>query len=136
MEKQLTFKQQRFVEEFLVDSNATQAAIRAGYSKRSAAQIGESNMRKHEIAAAIEAGHKIIREQCAVSVQTLTDELEDARLSAMADKKGASAAVSAIMGKAKLHGLLIDRKDFSGGLTMTHEERLAQLEGDEPVPVP
>ena len=35
----LTEKQKRFCDEYLIDLNATQAAIRAGYSKRSARQI-------------------------------------------------------------------------------------------------
>lgn len=47
MKKQpLTLKQQRFVAEYLVDLNATQAAIRAGYSKRSANNIGPGNLLK------------------------------------------------------------------------------------------
>ena len=45
----LTAKQQRFCDEYLVDLNATQAAIRAGYSKRSARQIADLNMSKHDI---------------------------------------------------------------------------------------
>lgn len=51
----LTGKQQRFVEEYLVDLNATQAAIRAGYSERTAYSIGEENLRKPEIAKALES---------------------------------------------------------------------------------
>lgn len=51
----LTNKQRRFVEEYLVDLNATQAAIRAGYSERRASEIGYQNLRKPEIAAAVEA---------------------------------------------------------------------------------
>lgn len=50
----LTDKQRRFVDEYLLDLNATQAAIRAGYSKKSAGQIGEQNLKKLEIAQAIE----------------------------------------------------------------------------------
>ncbi|WP_313461634.1 terminase small subunit [Pseudomonas nitroreducens] len=50
----LTNKQRRFVEEYLVDLNATQAAIRAGYSERRASEIGSQNLRKPEIAAAIQ----------------------------------------------------------------------------------
>lgn len=46
---ELTAKQDRFCEEFLVDLNATQAAKRAGYSPRSAASIGEENMKKPQI---------------------------------------------------------------------------------------
>lgn len=50
---QLTPKQQMFVEEYLIDLNATQAAIRAGYSEKTAYSIGEENLRKPVIAAAI-----------------------------------------------------------------------------------
>ena len=49
----LTPKQGRFVEEYLLDGNATQAAIRAGYSARTPDQIGYENLRKPEIQAAI-----------------------------------------------------------------------------------
>ena len=49
----LTPKQQRFVAEYLVDLNATQAAIRAGYSTKTAQQIGAENLLKPVIAAAI-----------------------------------------------------------------------------------
>lgn len=51
--KQLTPKQVLFIQEYLVDSNATQAAIRAGYSKKTAMQIGEQNLRKLDIATGI-----------------------------------------------------------------------------------
>jgi hypothetical protein len=107
----LTAKKRRFVDEFLVDSNAKQAAIRAGYSKKTAEQQGYQLLQKTSVMATIEAGHAILRERCAVSVESLTDKLEDARFLAMADDKGASAAVSAIMGTAKLHGMLIDKKE-------------------------
>lgn len=50
----LTGKQQRFVEEYLVDLNATQAAIRAGYSEKTAYSIGDENLKKPEIAKSIQ----------------------------------------------------------------------------------
>lgn len=50
----LTEKQARFVAEYLVDLNATQAAIRAGYSEKTAEVIGYENLRKPQISAAIE----------------------------------------------------------------------------------
>lgn len=49
----LTPKQQRFVEEYLKDLNATQAAIRAGYSEDSARQMGSENLSKPAIQDAI-----------------------------------------------------------------------------------
>lgn len=55
MAKKLTAKQQRFVEEYLVDLNATQAAIRAGYSEKTAYSIGNENLSKPEIANAIQS---------------------------------------------------------------------------------
>lgn len=50
----LTEKQQRFVEEYLIDLNATQAAIRAGYKPSSARQVGTENMSKPSIRACID----------------------------------------------------------------------------------
>lgn len=49
----LTGKQEAFCNEYLVDLNGTQAAIRAGYSEDSAANIAYENMRKPEISARI-----------------------------------------------------------------------------------
>lgn len=49
----LTDKQQRFVDEYLIDLNATQAAIRAGYSEKTANEIGAENLAKPSIAKAI-----------------------------------------------------------------------------------
>jgi phage terminase small subunit len=45
----MTAKQQRFCDEYLIDLNATQAAIRAGYSKKTAKQIGQENLTKPDI---------------------------------------------------------------------------------------
>jgi len=50
----LTPKQAAFAREYLVDLNATQAAIRAGYKPASAASVGFENLRKPKIAAEIE----------------------------------------------------------------------------------
>ena len=49
----MTAKQQLFVEEYLLDLNATQAAIRAGYPKKSARAVGHENLTKPDIAAAV-----------------------------------------------------------------------------------
>lgn len=47
-------KQAAFVDEYLVDLNATQAAIRAGYSEKTAEAIGHENLRKPLIKSAIQ----------------------------------------------------------------------------------
>lgn len=54
----LTSKQERFVAEYLVDLNATQAAIRAGYSEKTAYAIGQQNLKKLEIQTAIQKAIK------------------------------------------------------------------------------
>lgn len=61
----LTEKQRTFVREYLVDLNATQAAIRAGYSEKTAHAIGHENLRKPEVAAAVkeEQGARLKRLQ-------------------------------------------------------------------------
>lgn len=52
----LRAKQAAFVYEYLIDYNATQAAIRAGYSEKSAGTISDGNMQKQAIKKAIDAG--------------------------------------------------------------------------------
>lgn len=50
----MTKKQKKFIEEYLIDLNATQAAIRAGYSPDTAGSIGSENLKKPEIRVRIE----------------------------------------------------------------------------------
>jgi hypothetical protein len=50
----LTLKQKRFIEEYLIDMNATKAAKAAGYSLKTAYRTGADNLRKPHIAKAIQ----------------------------------------------------------------------------------
>lgn len=63
----LTPKQQRFVQEYLVDLNATQAAIRAGYSPATAENIGWENVRKPEVASAIAEAREAIAQRLEIT---------------------------------------------------------------------
>jgi phosphopantetheinyl transferase (holo-ACP synthase) len=54
-----------------------------------------------------------------VTIEKLTEELEAARVLSMSDEKGAAAAVAAIMAKAKLHGLDVNRHKIEGGIHVT-----------------
>lgn len=47
--KKLTPKQEKFCQEYVVDLNATQAAIRAGYSAKTARSLGQENLTKPDI---------------------------------------------------------------------------------------
>lgn len=55
MADKMTAKQRRFCEEYLIDLNATQAAIRAGYSKKNAQNIASENLAKPIIRKYIDA---------------------------------------------------------------------------------
>lgn len=68
-------RQKRFVDEYLVDFNATQAAIRAGYSQKSARSIGSENLTKPDISEAISQ---------AISERLMTENEVIARLSDIA----------------------------------------------------
>ncbi len=119
-------KQQRFVEEYLVDHNATQAAIRAGYSEKTAYSIGHENLKKPEIAAAIAAGEARLRRKTEVSIRSMTEEMRENRDLAIKNDQ-ASAAQQATMGMAKLHGLLVDRSEVKTTNDMTLAEVRARI---------
>jgi phage terminase small subunit len=71
----LNDKQRRFVEEYLVDLNATQAAIRAGYSQKTAASVGHENLRKPEIQSAIAEGQRLRSERTGITADRVVQEL-------------------------------------------------------------
>ena len=71
----LSHKQQRFVEEYLVDLNATQAAIRAGYSARTANRIASENLSKPVIQQAIQAAMQKRSEQMEITQQWVVEHL-------------------------------------------------------------
>lgn len=73
--RKLTPKQRRFVEEYLVDLNATQAAIRAGYSRKTAASQGERLLRNVEVKAAIQAAMKARQERTEITQDRVIAEL-------------------------------------------------------------
>src|SRR3990167_5078362 len=69
----LTARQQRFVAEYAVDLDATQAAIRAGYSEHTAMQQGSRLLSNVEIAAAVQRGNVVVLEQAAGSAAWVTE---------------------------------------------------------------
>lgn len=73
--RQLTPKQARFVAEYLVDCNATAAAIRAGYSKRTADRIGPELLGKTWVAEAVHAAMQRRAEAVGVSADLVVREL-------------------------------------------------------------
>jgi phage terminase small subunit len=81
----LTPKQRRFVEEYLIDLNGRQAAIRAGYSPDSATEIAYENLSKPHIAEAIAAGRAALTERAELTQDMVVDELRKLAFSNMMD---------------------------------------------------
>jgi len=104
----LTPKQQRFVEEYLVDLNATQAAIRAGYSPKTAYSQGERLLRHVDVAAAVEARKAELAKRTRISAEEV---IEGLRREAVYHGEGAShsARVSAWGHLGKIAGAAIER---------------------------
>lgn len=73
----LTPKQSRFVEEFLRDFNASAAARRAGYSEKSAGNIGWENVKKREIQVALAKAIAARREQVGLTAEWVLREMVD-----------------------------------------------------------
>lgn len=71
----LNAKQKRFCEEYVIDLNATQAAIRAGYSKATAGAIGAENLRKPQIKREIAKAQRNISKKNGNLAQRVVDEL-------------------------------------------------------------
>lgn len=76
----LTDKQQRFVDEYLVDLNATQAAIRAGYSAETSRQIGAENLSKPYIQAAISIARQAQQDRTAITADMVLLEIANVAL--------------------------------------------------------
>lgn len=67
----MTAKQRAFTVEYIVDKNATQAAIRAGYSEKTAYSIGVQLLKKLEIREAIEELEKAAQTKAGITVEKI-----------------------------------------------------------------
>lgn len=81
----LTPKQQRFVEEYLIDLNASAAARRAGYSGKTAFRSGQENMQKPAIAAAIAAAKGERAERTKIDAEWVLRTLAEEKQADLAD---------------------------------------------------
>ncbi len=144
--KKLTPKQNSFVDEYLIDLNATQAAIRAGYSRNSARQIGDENLSKPVIAAAVAEAKQerseatkidaewVLREAVALYERCIGEvrpalhpksrrQMRDSDGNLLFTFQAATAArVLELIGKHTEIGAFKDRLEVSGGLSLV--ERL------------
>ena len=82
--KKLTDKQERFCREYIIDLNATQAAIRAKYSENTADVIGYENLGKPYMQARIAELQQAAAEKVAISAENVLKSIMDIRDSATA----------------------------------------------------
>ncbi len=75
MAGKLTPKQIKFIDEYLIDLNATQAAIRAGYSKKTAQRIGSENLSKPLIQEEIQKHRNKLQSKCEITQERVLREL-------------------------------------------------------------
>lgn len=84
-EPAVTPKQQLFVREYLVDLNATQAAIRAGYSAKTARSIGSELLTNPDIAAAVQAAADKRSAKAEITAQAVLQNIQRIATRAEAD---------------------------------------------------
>ncbi len=108
----LTPKQEKFAQKYIEIGNAAEA-YRLAYDaenmkpvtiRRKAAELLEHG----NVSAHIRALQEVHRERHKVTIDSITEELDQSRTAASADKQH-SAAIAASLGKAKLHGLIADK---------------------------
>lgn len=105
--KKLTPKQQKFCEEYAASGNATQSAIAAGYSPKTAYSIGEENLRKPEIIAEIKRVS-----QRATKARIMKIEARKERLSEIAwNSVDENAVIRSIEALNKMDGLYIQKHE-------------------------
>jgi hypothetical protein len=115
----LTTKQRRFVEEYLIDGNATGAAIRAGYSPKTARAIGSENLRKPDIAAAVAAAKQRVAAQIEISRDEVERRLAAIGFARVPEKKIRPGDIRrALVDLAKMCGWWRERVEVEAGPSM------------------
>ena len=126
--QKLTQKQQRFVDEYIISGNATQAAIKAGYSKKTAKQMGTENLAKPIVKTAIEKRNEEIKSEKTADMtevmEYLTSVMRGEQTESVATAKGvyddvevsAKDRIKAAELIGKRHGAWTDKKEINGSL--------------------
>ena len=128
--EKLTQKQQRFVDEYIISGNATQAAIKAGYSKKTAKQTGTENLAKPIIKAELDRRNAEIKSAKTADMQEVMEYLASVmrgeQTESVATAKGiydnvpvsAKDRIKAAELIGKRHGAWTDKKEISGNMNI------------------
>lgn len=109
----LTDKQERFVSEYLIDLNATQAAIRSGYSQKTAQRIGSENLSKPLIADAIAEAKAAAAKRNETTVDML-DKMHKSAFQMAKETRNPSAMTTSAKNLGELHGINENRRKLVG----------------------
>ena len=123
----LTAKQQRFVDEYLVDLNATQAALRAGYSPRSARSIGPELLEKPAVAQAVAAAVGERAGRTGITQDRVVEELSNIAFAQAGDRSDAGLKVSNKLKALELLGKHLGMFDGRGAQAPDRETGVALL---------
>ncbi len=123
----LTPKQARFVEEYLLDLNATQAAIRAGYNKKTANEQGAQLLAKLSIRQAVAEAQAVRSKRTEI---TQDEVIQGLKTEATLEGEGSShsARVSAWAHLGKHLGIFTDNLNLGGSVGLRWEDALKELE--------
>lgn len=109
----MTPKQERFVQEYMVDLNATQAAIRAGYSSKGAEVQGAKLLRNAKVQTAIEKAKEDLRVATGVTIEYVIRRLqEESELYGEGSSHGARIKALELLGKHL--NIFTERSELSG----------------------
>jgi Terminase small subunit len=117
----MTAKRQRFVLEFLIDLNATQAAIRAGYSKRTAKMEGSRLLGRPDVQAAILDAKKARAERTELDAEWVVRKLIEEALN---------------YGPGSTHSGRVRALELLGRHLWLFEDRVRVIPGDKNEPTP
>lgn len=128
-------KQQTFVSEFLVDLNATQAAIRAGYSAKNADKIGHQLLGKTRVSTAIQQAQAERAEKLGRSAEDVLRDIQS--LTKEARENGdLKTALKGLELEGKHMGMFREKFDLSSSTEISKTITLCWQEPDAPQALP
>lgn len=112
----MTAKQEAFAIEYLKDKNATQAAIRAGYSKKTAYSIGVQLLKKSDVREFLNSKQQEAAEKATITVESIAESLKEIAANPLAKDADRIRAYELL---GKYLGMFTDRVEMKGQLDTT-----------------
>lgn len=131
MDKKLTPKQKAFADYYIETGNATEAAIRAGYSKKTARVIGQENLTKPAIKQYIDKRNKIIESERIASITEVKEYWTRVMRGEEKDQFGLDASLQdrnkAAENLAKSYGMFINKIEANVDATVNSTSKLDSI---------